>query len=229
MELIFHYGDAFKKYTGEREASVQPRSFLHGQLNRFMDVEATGKIGVFSIRFAPSGLRRFVNMNIDELTCNAIDVEDLWGKEGRMLEERIMTAPTAISRMKIVEDFLSKRMTACETRLHAIDYCIRNMVLSSEPTSIDRLAAEVNLSRRELERKFQNIVGLSPKRFLRITRFQQVLKYLEQNPSKSFTTTAYANGYFDQSHFIKDFKEFTGFSPTQYFYHRPELAQHLIS
>ena len=226
VELLFHYGDVFKKYVSELDVNIQPRSFLHGQIKHFMDVEPTGKIGVFSIRFMPNGLPRFVKMSVDDLTDNIVEIQDLWGNDGRILQERIMQAMTAQSRIKVTEDFLLSRMVETNTRINEIDHCV-HAILFGRPKSIDDLAEQVNLSRRQLERKFIEAVGLNPKTLTRITRFQRVLKHLEQNTNASLTEVAHANGYFDQSHFIKDFKEFTGFNPRQYFSNHLEFAKYL--
>lgn len=229
MELIFHYGDVFKKFSNENHAHIQPRSFIHGQLKQFMEVGSTGRIGVFSIRFMPDGLHSFLPMSVDELTGDAVSVEELWGLKGVILEERIMEATTTLSRIKIIEDFLLHRLNLSNPKYNPIHYCVHSILNSAGDKSVEFLSDEVNIGRRQLERKFIAAVGLSPKLLTRIVRFQNTLQQIEGKGSGSLTNLAYTNGFYDQSHFIKDFKEFTGLNPRQYFASDLEFAKYLAS
>jgi AraC-like DNA-binding protein len=79
------------------------------------------------------------------------------------------------------------------------------------------LASHFNLSERQFERKFSEYAGMSPKRFMRIVRFENACNLYRNKLEKSLTEIAYECGYFDQSHFIRDFKTFSGYEPGQYF------------
>lgn len=83
--------------------------------------------------------------------------------------------------------------------------------------NIEELSTKLNIGRRHLERQFIDAVGLNPKQYARITRFQHVLALVEQKRYHTLTTLAHNTGFYDQAHFIKDFREFTGLSPRQYF------------
>jgi AraC-like DNA-binding protein len=229
IELLFHYGDLFQKYIDDDQVENQPRSFLHGQIRRFIDVRPTGKTGIFSIRFEPHGLYPFLKQDVGELTDNTISTHELWGLEGQLLEERIVAANTTAVRIQIVENFLIQRMRAPNMRQDDIDYCIKLIDYSDGLISVEKLSSEVNVSRRHLERKFIERVGITPKLLARITRFQKALNMLETNSSKSLTTVAYEGGFYDQSHFIRDFKEFTGYNPNTYFARNMEFTKYLAS
>lgn len=227
MELIFHYGDLFKKYSNFTDARNQPRSFIHGQLKSFIEVKSTGKIGIFSVRFKPDGLSAFLRMGVDELAENVVSVHDLWGPAGRTLEAKMVEAPSSLERIKIIEEFLISHLQA--RRDQAIRYCVQAIMSAGHSQSIEMLSKEVNLGRRQLERKFISTVGLNPKFLTRIVRFQNTLQCIERNPMDPLTGIAYSGGFFDQSHFIRDFKEFTGLSPKQYFTAKLELAKQLAA
>ena len=79
------------------------------------------------------------------------------------------------------------------------------------------LADKMNINRRNMERRFTSAVGLSPKQLSRVARLQATVKMLDEKQYNSLTSLAYENGYYDQAHFIKDFKEFTGLSPKSFF------------
>ena len=228
IELMFHRGDLFQKYIRDDQVVTQPRSFLHGQITRFIDVRPTGKIEIFSIRFQPHGLYPFLNYYISELTGITISTNELWGLEGQLLEERIMEAGSATLRIQVIEEFLLQRLKLLKRPQNDIMHCIRLINHSNGSIPIEKLAYEVNTGRRELERKFLEQVGISPKLLARITRFQKVLNKIETEHINS-TAAAYEGGFYDQSHFIRDFKEFTGYSPNIYFAKNMEFTKHLTS
>ncbi len=228
IELIFHYGDLFKKYSVNGAADFQPRSFLHGQLNRYMEIEPSGNIGVFSVRFVPCGLQPFLEMDINEYTGKAISVEEIWGNEGKLVEERMMHAENTMDRIKIIEHFLSGRITM-KKNYNSVEHCVNAIIRGRGSLSIDMLSQEVNMGRRHLERKFISSVGLSPKLLSRIIRFQSALQLIERNQLSTLTEIAYAGGFYDQSHLIKDFKEFSGLNPKQYFSADLDFAKDLAT
>lgn len=223
-ELIFHYGDLFKKYTGNT-AAVQPRSFIHGQIRSFIEIEASGKTGIFSVRFHPNGLRAFTPVDISETTGEHVSIHHFWGRAGRELEDKILHAATHAQRVQLIDAFLLGRLKVDpDDRL--IDHCVQTIIQSQGNVSIEELATKMYIGRRQLERRFVAGVGLSPKLLSRITRFQNVLGLIENKQFSSLTQLAYEGGFYDQAHFIKDFREFTGLNPRQYFSANLEMAKY---
>jgi AraC-like DNA-binding protein len=224
IELVFNYGDVFRKHFTDFESHRQPRSFVHGQLKRYMEVEPTGAIGIFSIRFEPFGLKAFADVDISQLSDDAILPQDIWKIDGRVLEDKMLDAVSDQQRILIIESFLTARLRPLDK---SIQHAVHSIMSSAGTKSIKELCSEVNLGRRQLERAFLGNVGLSPKLLARIVRFQNTLQRIER---KSFLTgIAHSNGYCDQSHFIRDFKEFSGLNPKQYFKSDLELAKYLVS
>ena len=103
------------------------------------------------------------------------------------------------------------------------DHALSSILLSKGSISLKKLTENLDLSERSLERKFKESVGISPKLFSRICRFQASLKQLKHNHYDKLSDIAFENDYSDQSHFIRSFKEFTGFSPNQYRQHSYEV------
>ena len=227
IELLFHYGDVFRNYSDQLHAYNQPRGFIHGQLRSFIEVQSTGKIGIFSIRFRPEGLRPFLKMGVNEFAENVVSVRDLWGADGLILEEKIIESRTSGDRIRIIEEFLVNHLQHQGDR--SIQYCVQAILNTGNPKSIEMLSRDVSLGRRQLERKFIAAVGLSPKLLSRITRFQHALQSINRNSASSLTDIALLEGFYDQSHFIRDFKEFTGLNPKQYFTADLEFAKHLAN
>ncbi len=227
MELVFHYGDLYKKYHTEDTAGVQPRSFIHGQLTSFMDIEATGRTGIFSVRFHPGGLAPFTAFSLEEVTDIYTSVRNYWGAAGEILEDNILNASTHNERIAILETFLLKKLVGMPSYHPAIEYCVHHIARHHGNVNIDQLAATCNIGRRHLERQFIAGVGLSPKLLARITRFQHVLHLISTGTYRNLTGIAHESGFYDQAHFIRDFRAFTGFNPRQYFSDNWQLARYL--
>lgn len=225
-ELVFHLGDLFKKYVREDIAALQPRSFIHGQIKAYMLLAATGKTGIFSVRFHPNGLKPFTAFSQQELTSDTVGLADCWGREGDVLEDQVLNAANHEQRIVLLERFLIGQLRRRKEGTDLlIDHCVAAIVRGAGHISINALAAGLNIGRRHLERRFLTSVGLSPKSFSRITRFQHTLALIERRRHTPLTTIAYAGGFYDQAHFIKDFKTFTGLNPGQYFSADLQLAK----
>ncbi|HET6768680.1 MAG TPA: helix-turn-helix domain-containing protein, partial [Chitinophagaceae bacterium] len=104
---------------------------------------------------------------------------------------------------------------------HTIDTIIKSCVdiifQSQGQIGIAALAGKLNVNRRNMERKFKSVIGISPKQLAKVARLQATIKILGEEKFTTLTEIAYENGYFDQAHFIKDFKEFTGMNPKSFF------------
>ncbi len=216
-ELIFHYGDRFKKYDGENDFHIQEKSFLHGQLIRYMEIEATGCIGVFSVRFQPAGLQPFISVPVSSLTGKTVTLASLWQEEGQWLEKEVLNATSNQERQNIVEAFLLKKMALTTTGNDLARNFVEALIRTDGNVNAEDLAARWQISKRHLEKTFVSSVGIKPKMLARIIRFNKTLRLIEAGEFNSFTSIACEGGYYDQAHFIKDFKNITGLNPKKYF------------
>lgn len=214
-ELIFHYGDHFRQFT-TAAAEIQPRSFVFGQIRQFIEIGPTGKTGIIAVRFFPNGLGAFMGMPVFELSNRAIGIADVFGANGIELEERIMLARGTQERIHILCEFLIrclKRKNKPDHLGHVVNYIVQN----KGRIDIESLSSQFNISPRQLERKFMTSVGMSPKALSKIIRFQNTFRLLQEGRINSLTALAYEGGYYDQAHFIRDFREFSGINPRDYF------------
>lgn len=226
-ELVFHCGDLFKKYRQAHTADLQPRSFVHGQLTGFIEIEPTGKTGIFSVRFQPGGLRPFIDVDMNEITGLEVGLRELWNQEGEILEDRMLNARNDRQRIAILEAFFIARLTEKKQPDDLIGYCLQAMSASGGSLPMQQLADELNITRRHLERRFVSGVGIPPKLLSRIIRFQHTLQLIESPQFTNLTMAAYDGGFYDQAHFIKDFKAFTGLNPRQYFLEESAWGKYL--
>lgn len=217
MEMIFHYGDLYKQYIGQGNSLIQPKCFVIGQLTRPLEIEPTGKTGIFSVRFHPNGFLPFANIPIKEMENTAVSLEKLFGNDGQEIEKRVLKATTTSQRIKLIETFLLNRLTNTATIDRIVKSTVETILTGNGQLSVYELSKQTNINRRRLERKFSLAIGLSPKQLSKTIRLQSTLKMLLTKNFTSLTALAYENEYYDQAHFIKDFKELTGFTPKEFY------------
>lgn len=216
MEMIFHYGDLYKQYN-QNGNIIQPRCFVIGQLTRPLEIEPTGETGIFSVRFHPNGFLPFATIPIKGMENKAVSLEELFGKVGQEIEERILTASSTSERIKLIEIFLLNRLISIESIDRIVKSTVETILTANGQLSVDEISKQTNINRRQLERKFSSVIGLSPKQLSKTIRLQAALKILLNKKFTSLTSLAYENEYYDQAHFIKDFKELTGFTPKDFY------------
>ena len=217
MEMIFHCGDLYEQFLDDGKKILQPRSFVFGQITSPLEIAPKGASDIIAARFHPDGFSPFNSMPLSKMENKAISLNSLFNKEGLQLEEQVLTASENAKRIKIIEVFLLNKLKSPEVTDRIAKQSVEMLLKLNGQLSVDDLAAHLKINRRQLERKFSSTIGLSPKQLAKVIRLQATLKMLEKKQFTSLTSLAYENGYFDQAHFIKDFKEFTGMSPGQFY------------
>lgn len=224
MELIIHYGDLYQQFQEDGSTFIQPRSFVFGQLSDTLKIAPTGHTGIIAARFHPDGFMPLATIPLAAMENRAVPLSELFGEEGDLLEKTVLTASTQAERIQHIETFLLARLNKLEVLDRIVKSSIEILISQAGQVRVEEMAEKLNINRRKLERKFSANVGLSPKQLSKIIRLQAALKQLNQHTELSLTELAYQNGYFDQSHFIKDFKAFTGISPKQFYADHLQLS-----
>ena len=217
IEMIFHYGDLYKQYTANGNSIIQPRCFVIGQLTQPLEIKPTGETGIFSVRFHPEGFMPFATIPIKEMDDKAISLEQLFRKDGAEIEKNILDAESTTERIRLVEVFLLQRLADTNTIDRIVQSTVETILTANGQVSVEELSKQINISRRQLERKFSSAIGLSPKQLSKTIRLQATLKILLNKQFTSLTSLAYEGEYYDQAHFIRDFKEFTGLTPKDFY------------
>lgn len=217
MEMIFHYGDKYRQYIGDGKSIIQPRCFVIGQLTRPLEIEPTGRTGIFSVRFHPNGFLPFADISIKEMENTAVPLEKLFGRDGRDIEEKIFEAHSVKERIDLIETFLLKKLNRLETIDNIVRTTVGTIMTGNGQLSIEEISKQTKIHRRQLERKFSLAIGLSPKQLSKIIRLQIALKIMLTGEVKDLTSLAYGNDFYDQSHFIKDFRDLVGMTPKDFY------------
>ena len=224
-EMIFHYQTPFDEIFSKGKTETSFHSGLHGQARHFRRFIVRQNFGIFGVYLYPFALPLLFSMPSDELSNEMPDLQTLLGDEGKFLEEKMMLAKNNEERVVIISDFLKKRITKNYREEPAVFSTISYIIRTKGFANVQQLADQSFLSTRQFERKFKAFFGFSPKLYSRIIRFQSALE-MYGDQEKSLTEIAYDCGYYDQSHFIHDFKEFSGQHPKSFFSGKAEGVEY---
>jgi len=216
-ELLLYFTPPPKVLTGNKYLSDSVA--LYGHQNDFYDMEMTGNLSVFSIVFEPQGLMQFFKFPLHEICNLNVPLQYLIGQAGRDLEEKMSEAATFHQRVSIVEGYLLNLLKTnfAGFEFRRINHIVELIKKTCGNVNINQMASEACLSRKQFERIFAEHVGISPKQYLKIIRFQYALFQKQKNLNMNLLDLSYNCGYYDQSHFINDFKSLCGLTPKQYF------------
>ena len=217
MEMIFHYGDLYKQYAESGTFIAQPKCFVFGQITSPLDIEPAGITGIFAVRFYPGSFAPFAAIPVQGMENRAVALTEVFGEEGLLLENEVLNARTTAGRIAATEAFLLKKLSSPVSVDRIARSTVEMIMQLKGQVSVDELSEQLQVNRRQLERRFSLATGLGPKQLSKMIRLQAALKKLLGNQSASLTAVAYESDYYDQAHFIKDFKEFTGMSPKMFY------------
>lgn len=229
VELMFQYGDGLLKMKNN-EISAQPNSIITGQLTDFYDVIQTGKTAFLSILFKPHAAKIFFDLPINELANQNIDINLILKSENKHVSEQLALTRSHQEKIKIIEDFLLRNLS--EEKLYNFNRLSKSIDLINSKfgdVRVSQLSDITCLSDKQFCRIFNDYVGLQPKNFIKIVRLQASFYYMQKFQPKSTTELAYLCGYYDQAHFIKDFKNLTGYTPNTYFKHEGIVSDYFLS
>ena len=217
VDMCFILGDDIKRYTTDHFFVIQPRQMLLGQITEQFYIEPTGYVNTFAIRFYPYGFANFIDLPLNELGNKETPLNKLFGDEkAEQLSQKIIQAKTTNERIDIIERFLFDRLNDQATIDNIVKSTIDTMFLSKGSKPLNIILKNDLTKRRQLERKFTKQIGISPKQLGKVIRLQATLKMLLNQTTETLTDIAYECEYYDQAHFIKDFKEFTGITPKEF-------------
>lgn len=202
-------------YKSESNPEKTFTSGFYAQSRAFRKFAINQAFGMLGVYLYPHALPLLFNIPASNLSDNNIDITSLFGNEGRILEDKVMCAASHHLRIELITGFLRKKLTQPPKKSSYLSATIRQAITTGTMQSVSEMANACNLSVRQIERDFKSLSGFSPRLFSKLTRFRSLMESLPSKPY-SMADLAYEFNYYDQSHFINEFKRFTGLSPTQY-------------
>lgn len=219
VEIMFNLGAGGLQKITNGNTVIEPAVQLWGQTIQPLSFTTTGTHSMLGIRFLPHTAACFFDEPIETFNGQVTDFIDIAGKQGRLLYMQLLEAPSLNTRIELLEKFLLARLARFKLkfpRLAMVNSIMRELNRDDFFENLDTIAIRYGISSRYLQKLFIQHCGLSPNLYSKINRFQKSLQ-LVAGKGLSLTAIAYECGYYDQSHFIKDFKYFTGFAPSHFY------------
>lgn len=195
---------------------------VSGTYSRFFVIDPLQHASILGVHFKPGGAFPFLGLPVGELADFHVDLEDLWGAPARELRERLCAAATPEERFSLLEQALLSRLRHPLERHGAVPVALGALKPAGAGVRVRDVAQRVGLSQRRLIQVFTTEVGLTPKLYHRVRRFQQARARVGKDEAPDWARIAVDCGYFDQSHLIRDFLAFSGLSPEGYLLQRSE-------
>ncbi|WP_426749776.1 DUF6597 domain-containing transcriptional factor [Myxococcus sp. Y35] len=213
MQLLVNlHEDAFRDYRLDGRLVHTTRGIaLQGAHAAPRVVDTICQRSICGVSFAPASASPFLGMPASELTGKVVDLYELWGRDGTILRERLLQAPTSAARLDVLEAELLARGRSSKPRDEAVAAACS---LLTGGASVRAVGVRLGLSPRRLIERFQAHVGVKPKLFARIARFQRVLE--SDWGEADWATLADEHGFSDQAHLVREFRAFSGATPTTY-------------
>jgi AraC-like DNA-binding protein len=219
-EIIVHYGDRFTEDAAGRK--VQSETIVAGQLTRPLMLRPTGRVGMVAARFRAAGLFPILGVPMHELVDRRVPLETIC-QGVSALQARIAEAGTDRERVSQLATFLERKLAERSAWDAVVGHNVHAILASGGQISPDELAQRAGLTARQLQRRFQVSVGVSPKFLCRIIRFRAIFDRLQSRAP--WPSIALDCGFFDQSHLIRDFKQFAGQSPRAFLAAQSEFGR----
>lgn len=230
VEMVISLRDeTMRVYDGQDDRRCQTfqGSLVCGAHSQFFAIDSSCQTSVVGVHFKPGGAFPFFNLPADELHNMHVSLDTLWGAAAADLREQLLAAETLAARFYLLERALLAQMPLPPDRHPAVNFALKELQGGPYPRPVAHVTDQIGLSSRHFIRLFQQEVGLTPKLFCRVLRFQEVLRRIEHAGQVAWADVALACGYFDQAHFIHDFRAFSGLNPTTYLARRSEHFNHV--
>ena len=225
VEFIINVGDPFEQLNERGHAERQPRVFVVGPTTRALVVRPSTHVGVLGIRFLPGGARPFLLAPAGELADGIFELA-LLSPLATQIAERVQDVHDPSLRVPAVEEALIAVLRRAHPLPDGVSTAVRMILSTHGRVPVDHLASAQGISHRQLGRRFHETVGVPPKLLCRLVRFQSVFTVIRDEQPRRLTDLAMRCGYFDQAHFVKEFREFAGVPPSAYLSDSHDLSDH---
>jgi AraC-like DNA-binding protein len=214
--IVFRYGGRLKVYNVNHEGKELEDHFIFGPTTSYCLLEPAGEFKMLGAHFTPTGFYRLFGISVKEITDQGVYGASVLGEAIREVSEKIQEAATDEQKINQLEQYFLSQLRIRTPRSDWINQAVGLIQQYHGDFPVTDIARLLRVSRRTLERKFLEEIGMYPKIFSAIVRFNSSLTYLESQLPHSLTDITYTCGYYDQAHFIKNFKQFSGETPRHF-------------
>lgn len=228
--IVFNYGDEYFVSSLGTARQRTPKQFLVGQQSHSYTLHLPGKIGIAAIVFKPTGIASIFRIPMYAVAKERIDLQVFIAKqEIDTIMSELTCSSSAREKADLLESFVFRYFFRSHPIADVIDHGANIIVEKHGVVNVDELCSQLYISRRQFERRFLQKVGISPKYYARLRRIGYICAQLAGKEKVNWQNIYFDFDYYDQSHFIKDFTEFTSRSPSEYFQNNKELIHFLTT
>jgi AraC-like DNA-binding protein len=250
LDLKINFGGGFQVYDADQSEpfTTLTESWVLGLWTKYHIVDWPEDLQYLGVSFKPGGAYPFLGVRLSELQNQVVSLDAIWGRFAAELRERLYAAPTIEARFALLEQFFLARLrdTTCFAKqnmvrcrgtpqgLKVVQRAVAEIARHHGRLSIRELSERLGMSQKHLIVQFKQLVGCTPKELGRLYRFGDILASIDPTQPVDWTSVAHQFYFHDQSHFIRDFREFSGHIPTDYLRllrqmhaEKPDRTQHL--
>ncbi|HYJ86000.1 MAG TPA: helix-turn-helix domain-containing protein [Pyrinomonadaceae bacterium] len=230
IELIIDL-DTTPKTIFDDEASQRFRTvskgWISGERTRYIVIGAMANQSMVGIRFRPGRAYPFFSFPISELSETVTELDLIWGGLVDEVRDQLIGIESPDERLLHLESFLLGQARRSLESNRLISYAVNQLQHSPQFLAIRDLANTIGITQKHLISQFEKVVGLRPKSFARVCKFQKVVNLIEQQKDIEWAAIAADCGYYDQAHFIHEFQTFSGLNPSAYLKQRGDYVNYI--
>ena len=199
-----------------------------GVRTEFISIPSGRHAAMFIIAFKKGMAYPFFPLPMNEMADRVVDADLLWGNDFSFLRERLLESKEINLKFETAERFLLKHFQARFALNPAVEYALAEIIRRPDQINLARMNEDIGYSQKHLIQMFKRQVGIAPKAYLRIIRFQKAIGEIEQRKEVNWTIISQECGFYDQAHFINDFKFFSGFTPEEYVRRKNDILNYVL-
>lgn len=216
QSLLFNLTGSMPRIVNDQTSMHVGGNLIIGQHTRRFQSFLTGELGFLGVHFSPTGLYRLLNQNMSAFANRILPIE-VHLAQYKLLHSKLREQSSVEGYISVLESFIESHALPLSPTLEAVGLAAQLICDSNGSKPLSQIATSSGLSERSMQRYFSEYIGVSPKSFARIARFNAVTRLMETEPSLRWPTILAEIGYFDAAHFAKDFKALSGQTPSAYY------------
>ena len=229
-EIIIDFDDT-PKYIYDNQTLREIQACHHvwasGVRTKFISIPSGKHSAMLIISFKKGMASPFFPLPMNEMADRVLDADLLWGDDFAFLRERLMESGEIGPRFETVENFLLSNFQSRLVINPCIEYALAEIIRQPDQINLARMNQTIGYSQKHFIGMFKRQVGIAPKAYLRIIRFQKAISEIEECKEVNWTIISQDCGFYDQAHFINDFKFFSGFTPNEYVRRKNDILNYV--
>jgi AraC-like DNA-binding protein len=224
FELVINLQDIPRKLFDRDNAgqfNAFKRGWVSGAHTQYLIIDALPCSSMIGAHFKPGGAAQFLGIPAEEVCNQVVELDAIWGNSIWEWRDQLLSVDGPAAKFRVLEELLVRKLSSAQST-PVVTWALDRFTHEPHMQKIAQVSGQLGISHKHFIEQFKRQVGLTPKKFCRVRRFQQVLGQIQSARSVDWSDVACGCGYFDQAHFINDFVAFSGMNPSSYLSHRLE-------